>query len=374
MKQSKQNQLIFFFPLIDIGGVEKNFFIISKYLVKKLTNFNHYIVTFKKTNHIKKNIDKEIKIIKSGLVSFTIPRRFKFILCMIQLFINCLKFQNSIIFSFQGNFYALFIAFILKRKIIVRSNVTPDAWGTNIFKRKIFNFLLSKSNLIIVNSSEFKKKFKKYFNLKTTKIYNPIFKKKDSEKKKYKVNDFFFKKKTINLINIGRLVKQKNQIELINALSKVKSPDKFRLMIIGKGPEKKKLLKILKEKKLDKFIKISSKQKNMNYFLKKSDIFILSSIHEGLPNVLLEAAINKKYIISSNCPTGPKEILGYYKYGELYKVNRTNQLVNILNKLNDNKKLLLKLKKKIDLKNIMFDYKYNLNLYYTNILKLSHKL
>ena len=112
----------------------------------------------------------------------------------------------------------------------------------------------------------------------------------------------------------------------------------------------------------------------MNYFLKKSDIFILSSIHEGLPNVLLEAAINKKYIISSNCPTGPKEILGYYKYGELYKVNRTNQLVNILNKLNDNKKLLVKLKKKIDLKNIMFDYKYNLNLYYTNILKLSHKL
>ena len=50
MKQSKQNKLIFFFPLIDIGGVEKNFFIISKYLVKKLTNFNHYIVTFKKTN------------------------------------------------------------------------------------------------------------------------------------------------------------------------------------------------------------------------------------------------------------------------------------------------------------------------------------
>jgi glycosyltransferase involved in cell wall biosynthesis len=41
----------------------------------------------------------------------------------------------------------------------------------------------------------------------------------------------------------------------------------------------------------------------------QSDIFVLSSRFEGLPNVLLEAASLKKFIISTNCPTGPKEIL-----------------------------------------------------------------
>ena len=128
----KQNQLIFFFPLIDIGGVEKNFFIISNYLVKRLTYFDCYIITFKKTQHIKKNINKKIKIIESELISLLIPRKLKFIFCMIQLFIKCVKFPDSIILTFQGNFYALFIAYILKRKIIVRSNVTPEAWSKNI--------------------------------------------------------------------------------------------------------------------------------------------------------------------------------------------------------------------------------------------------
>ena len=52
----------------------------------------------------------------------------------------------------------------------------------------------------------------------------------------------------------------------------------------------------------------------------KSDLFILTSLYEGLPNVLLESMVLKKYIISSNCPTGPSEILKKGKYGELFPV------------------------------------------------------
>ena len=131
---------------------------------------------------------------------------------------------------------------------------------------------------------------------------------------------------------------QKNQSELINALYKVKNRENFRLLIIGNGPEKNNLIKLLKEKKLDKIIKISSNQKTKSSYLAQSSIFILSSIYEGLPNVLLEATVNKKYIISSDCPTGPKEIIKRYKYGELYKVKSENQLTNILNKFSLNKK------------------------------------
>ena len=88
--------------------------------------------------------------------------------------------------------------------------------------------------MIIVNSLEFKKKFKKYFNLNVTKIYNPI-NSSNKHYKKFKFKDNFFKKNTINLINIGRLVVQKNQSEIINALSKVKNNNKFRLLIFEKG-------------------------------------------------------------------------------------------------------------------------------------------
>ena len=56
-------------------------------------------------------------------------------------------------------------------------------------------------------------------------------------------------------------------------------------------------------------------------YLKLSDIFILSSNYEGLPNVLLEAQSFKKIIISTKCPTGPKEILLNGKAGLFFKMN-----------------------------------------------------
>ena len=83
--------------------------------------------------------------------------------------------------------------------------------------------------------------------------------------------------------------------------------------------------------------------------------------------------MNKKYIISSDCPTGPKEIIKRYKYGELYKVKSENQLTNILNKFSLNKNLLIKLRKNINLNSVMFDTEYNLNQYYLNFIK-SHQI
>ena len=374
MKGVNQNQLIFFFPIFEIGGVEKNFFIISDFFTKKLNNYNLSLLTSKRSHLFKKNLNKKINLITLNDISSLFPRRFQFILCMILLFFKCILTPNSIIFSFQGNFYALLVAYILNKKIIIRSNVAPEAWSKNFFKKIIFKFLLSKSNLIIVNSLEFKKKFKEYFNLDVIKIFNPISLRENYFHKKFKFNDFFFKKNTINLINIGRLVVQKNQSEIINALCKVKNKKKFRLLIIGKGPEKKKLIKLIKDKNLSKIIKISNNQKAKYFYLKKSDIFILSSLFEGLPNVLLEAAINKKYIISSNCPTGPKEILKVYRYGQIYKLKSENQLAGILNKISLDKSILDKHKKKINLKNIMFNSKYNLNEYYLNFIKVINQV
>ena len=54
--------------------------------------------------------------------------------------------------------------------------------------------------------------------------------------------------------------------------------------------------------------------------MKLSDALILSSRYEGLPNVLLEALTLGKPVISSNCPTGPNEILSYGKGGQLFKI------------------------------------------------------
>ena len=366
MKSTKKNQIIFFFPLFELGGVEKNFFIISNYIVDQLKYLDFYLITFEKSNFFKKNLHKDIKIIFLNLKISFLSRRIKFIYCMYKLFMKCIENPKASIFSFQGNFYALIVAIILKRKIIIRSNISPEGWANNYFKKKLFRFLLSKSNLIIVNGNEFNKRFKKFFNLRSVTIHNPIFKERENNLIKKK----FFKKNTINLINIGRLVRQKNQSEIIEALSNIKKKERFRLLIIGQGPEKKNLINLIEKRKLKKLVKISDKQKDKNYYLKKSDIFVLSSLYEGFPNVLLEAALNKKYIVSSDCPTGPKELIKSYKYGKLYKKNSISHLSKILQKIADNHKILFRNKKMISFKSVIFDYKYNLKKYKKELLNI----
>ena len=80
-------------------------------------------------------------------------------------------------------------------------------------------------------------------------------------------------------------------------------------------------------------------------YLNQCDLFILSSKFEGLPNVLLEAQFLKKFIISTNCPTGPKEILLNGKAGDLIDTNSPKALTQkIINFHKDKKKKLNKKK------------------------------
>ena len=79
-------------------------------------------------------------------------------------------------------------------------------------------------------------------------------------------------------------------------------------------------------------------QENPYKFIRSSDLFILTSKYEGLPNVLLEAMVLKKFIISSNCPTGPSEILNNGKYGFLFKVGDHKELARLIMKYNKNHK------------------------------------
>ena len=60
-------------------------------------------------------------------------------------------------------------------------------------------------------------------------------------------------------------------------------------------------------------------KKNAHEYLKSFDLFILSSRYEGLPNILIESQVAGTPIISSDCPSGPKEILLNGKLGILYK-------------------------------------------------------
>ena len=119
--------------------------------------------------------------------------------------------------------------------------------------------------------------------------------------------------------------------------------------------------------KLQNKVKLIGYKENPMPYIKLADVFVLSSTFEGLPNVLIEALYLKKYIISSNCPSGPKEILNAGKYGSLFKVGDDHQLFQILKKFNHNKKINYKIEQGYkSLKR--FNYKINCEKYYKLIL------
>lgn len=317
--EKSQKRLIMFMPSMEGGGVEKNIILISNYLSKYIKNAT--LITF--DNKFNKNFNKKIKIINSNLnYKKKYSKYYKYFICLLILIKELLKFKNTSVLSFQANIYCIILSKILKFDIIVRSNSSPTGWTKNKLKNFIFKKFFLIPKFIIVNSFEFKKEMKNKFNILTQVIYNPLNKLEIQKKSKKKINlEFFKEKKILKLINVARFTDQKDQLTLLRAFLEVNKKINARLILIGYGSNKNQLIDFINEKNLNKKVRIINYQNNPYNYIKYSDVFILSSIYEGLPNVLLEAMTLKKFVISSNCPTGPKEILENGKYGFLFKTS-----------------------------------------------------
>ena len=105
-------------------------------------------------------------------------------------------------------------------------------------------------------------------------------------------------------------------------------------------------------------IQIQKMSDNVFYFMKKAQLFVLSSLWEEVGFVIVEAAISNLFVISSNCPNGPSEFLDNGTHGILFENNKTNKLSESLEaylKLNKEKIFSMKVKlKKESLKYTIF--------------------
>lgn len=111
-------------------------------------------------------------------------------------------------------------------------------------------------------------------------------------------------------LNIGRLHGQKGQDLLIESFSQFnKNNPETKLLIAGEGQKRKELEGLIEKLNLKDKVFLLGNIKNVYPYIKKADTFILSSLWEGLPTVLVESSILKKNIISSDCVSGPREIL-----------------------------------------------------------------
>ncbi len=244
-----------------------------------------------------------------------------------------------------------------KAKISVSSRVTPlDTYkNSNIFFSKgwflkiFFPIVQLRADAMTCVSKDMVNQYKKIFsNTKQVYAYNVV--KTDNIEIKFKENisHKWFKKRSGHLIVAsGMLAKWKGFDDLIKAANILNNKDfNFKLVIIGKGPEKKNLNQLIKSFKLQKKVMILKPVMNIFKYFYNSDIFVLSSRVEGMPNVMIEAMMCGCTIVATNCPTGPREILGENEFGYLSKVNNPKDLSqNIIKSFK--KKISIKKTKKI---------------------------
>ena len=146
------------------------------------------------------------------------------------------------------------------------------------------------------------------------------------------------------IIMVGRLDNnQKDFTTLIKAFKiyKEKNENKIFLYLLGDGPDREEIENLIIENNLSNKVLILGAKKNPYPWIKNSKILVHSSKFEGLPTVLIEALILKKEIISTNCPTGSREILENGKIGTLINIGDYKLLAKLLNtNINLNKKIL----------------------------------
>lgn len=157
---------------------------------------------------------------------------------------------------------------------------------------------------------------------KITLIYNPIITPGIQAKKDEPIQDSWFNKNQPPVIlAIGRLTRQKGFDILLQAFAKVRKQRPAHLLILGDGEERGNLLDLSKSLGLDDDVRFPGFVSNPYPYMVNASMFVLSSRWEGLPTVLVEALYCGTRLISTDCPSGPREILKDGLYGKLVPVD-----------------------------------------------------
>jgi len=244
----------------------------------------------------------------------------------------------------RANVVALIAKILYKPKtkilISIHTNNTEQLkkQGASLEKRLVLllaRLLYRKADKVVAVSKGVKNDAGKFFRLpaeKVSVIYNPIVSDVIMRNKKVPVEHPWFKEAAGPIIlGIGRLAKQKDFIALIDSFAEViKVISDARLIILGEGEERGLLEKRVADLGLEKSVSMPGYVANPFSYLYSASLFVLSSMWEGFGNVLVEAMAVGTPVVSTDCPSGPAEILENGKYGMLVPVGDRKEMARAI--------------------------------------------
>lgn len=132
------------------------------------------------------------------------------------------------------------------------------------------------------------------------------------------------------ILGIGRLDPQKDFPTLIHAFAQVRRRYPAKLIILGEGSQRNKLEQLINQLNLSSDVHIHGFVKNPYAYMSKSSLCVLSSAWEGFGNVIVEAMAVGTPVVSTDCTSGPAEILADGKYGKLVPVGDIEKMAEAI--------------------------------------------
>jgi glycosyltransferase involved in cell wall biosynthesis len=321
-------KIYFYLPNLESGGAEK--MIIS--LANKMALRKHDVTMVLGVNKgaFKGDILDAVKVVELGTLSVLKVsfKLFKFILknkpnvfCVTKSHVNALV--------------ALFTPFLKNTSVVLREANTPSLeykhasyygkcimlFGKLTYRLADKYIAVSKGVAVDMINFYYVKKDK----LQT--IYNPVISSEIYSLSNEEVEHSFFEERKKNsaiyiFVAVGRLMPQKDYPTMIEAFNRAYTKNKnIRLMILGRvekyNADYNTVTEKIEENTLKDVVSFVGFVHNPFKYLLKGDCFIQTSLFEGLPGTLIQALGLKKEIITTNCKSGPEEVLDYGKFGTL---------------------------------------------------------
>ena len=132
------------------------------------------------------------------------------------------------------------------------------------------------------------------------------------------------------ILSAGRLVPLKDHATLLRAFARVVRLQPARLVILGEGPERGRLLRLAEELGVSEHVDMPGFKVNPFAYMSKARLMVHSSKYEGFPNVLVQAMACGTPVVSTDCDHGPREILEDGKWGRLVPVGDSEAMAEAM--------------------------------------------
>ena len=237
-------------------------------------------------------------------------------------------FDVLIGFDILPNLICSFFSLISKKKVIISERNAPKQVKINPILKFMRYFLYGFVDVVVFQTEEAKNYYRRKIKSKGIVIKNPVTpglpKRRGNNKE---------------IIALGRLTTQKNYELFINAALKLHNEfPNYKFKIYGQGELKNNLQDKIDQANAGEYIILEGYYVDVCDKIVDSDIYVMTSLYEGMPNSLIEAMCMGFPVVSSDCPSGgPRELINHGRNGLLFKNNNENDLIIQLRRMINNK-------------------------------------